>query len=421
MDANDQVVITGLGVVSPIGIGSEVFWQNLLEGQSGIRSIPFLNGCETLAPIGGYIPEFDVSDRVRPRKALKVMSRDIQLAFAAADLAVQDACVGRSGIEPERLGVVFGTDLIPCELHEIAPAIRGCIEHGRFDFSRWGTRAMSDLYPLWLLKYLPNMPASHIGIAFDARGPNNTLTLGEISGLGSIAEAVRVIERGHADAMICGGTGCRIHPAFHARQSAYPLSRRRDDPTAACRPFDADRDGMVHGEGAGVLVLERRRHAESRGATIYAGIGGFANTCRAAGRDDTLLNEAIARAIRSALGQAGLSSREVGHVNAHGLGTPTDDEIEAKAIRQTLGDVPVTAPKSYFGSLAAGSGVVELAVTLLSFRNGLVPPTLNYQHPDPRCPIQVIHGQPLKDSTGTAVVLNHSPTGQVASLVVTAG
>jgi len=418
MDANDQVVITGLGVVSPIGIGCQAFRQSLLEGRSGVRTIPLPGGFHIPSSIGGDVPDFDVKDRIRPRKALKVMSRDIQMAFAAADLAVQEACVLRSGIEPGRLGIVFGTDLIPCELDEIAPAVRGCLVDGEFDFRRWGRRAMSDLYPLWLLKYLPNMPACHIGIAFDARGPNNTLTLGEVSGLCAIAEGIRVIQRGQADVMICGGTGSRIHPAFWARHKAYPLSKRTNDPAAACRPFDADRDGTVHGEGAGAIVLERRRHAEARGADIYVEIKGFANTSRPAGTGPHLLTEAIARAIRLALEASGFSIHDIGHVNAHGLGTVTDDEMEAQAIHRTLGDVPVTAPKSYFGNLAAGAGVVELAVSLLAIRHGFVPPTLNYSRPDPRCPVRVVHDRPLTGVPPSAMVLNHSPTGQVASLVV---
>lgn len=417
MDANDQVVITGLGVVSPIGIGCHDFRQSLLEGRSGVQAIPFLRGRNAPGPIGGYIPHFDVADRIRPRKALKVMSRDIQMAFAAADLAVQEACILRSGIAPERLGIVFGSDLIPCELDEIAPAVRGCLVEGAFEFGRWGRRAMSDLYPLWLLKYLPNMPACHIGIAFDAQGPNNTLTMGEVSGLCSVAEGVRVIQRGQADVMICGGTGSRIHPAYWARSRAYPLSKRTDDPATACRPFDADRDGTVHGEGAGAVVLERKRHAESRGAAIYAEIKGFANTSCST-EPGVGLADAIARAIRLALESADLSVRDIGHVNAHGLGTVADDEAEALAIHRALGDVPVTAPKSYFGNLAAGAGVVELAVSLLAIRHGFVPPTLNYHRPDPKCPIRVVHGRPLTGASPAAVVLNHSPTGQVASLVV---
>lgn len=418
MDANDQVVITGLGVVSPIGVGNQAFRQSLLDGRSGVRRIPLPGGNAIPHSIGGYIPDFDVKDRVRPRKALKVMSRDIQMAFAAADLAVQEACILRSGIEPKRLGIVFGTDLIPCELDEIAPAVRGCLVDGEFDFRRWGRRAMADLYPLWLLKYLPNMPACHIGIALDAQGPNNTLTLGEISGLCAVAEAVRVIQRGQADVMICGGTGSRVHPAFWARYKAYPLSQRTDEPAAACRPFDADRDGTVHGEGAGAIVLERKRHAEARGADIYAEVKGIANTSRPAGPGTRLLAEAIARAIRLALEASGLSSRDIGHVNAHGLGTVADDEMEAEAIHRTLGDVPVTAPKSYFGNLAAGAGVVELAVSLLAIRHGFVPPTLNYNRPDPRCPVRVVRDRPLTGAAPSAMVLNHSPTGQVASLVV---
>jgi len=412
-----EVVITGLGVVSPIGTGPEEFWRSLSEGRSGIRRIPVLDGQAFPFAIGGLIPDFDATDKIRPRKALKVMSRDIQLAFVAADMALQEAGIAASGVAPERLGIVFGADLIPCELDEIANAIRSCIVDGRFDFSLWGTRALSELYPLWLLKYLPNMPACHIGIAYDARGPNNSLTLAEVSSLAAIMEAVRVIQRGDADVMVAGGTGCRIHPAVWVRTGAYQLSSRIEEPERACRPFDADRDGMVHGEGAGAVVLESRKHAEARGARILGRVLGFACAFEARRPDRAWSGEAVKRAIHDALRMAELTPREVGHVNAHGLATVEDDIAEACAIRCELGDAPVTAPKSYFGNLAAGTGAVELAVSLLAFRHGQVPATLNCERPDPRCPINVIHKGPVS-AAPVAVVLNHSRIGQAVALVV---
>jgi 3-oxoacyl-[acyl-carrier-protein] synthase II len=415
-----EVVITGLGVVSPIGTGPEEFWRSLSEGRSGVRRISVLNGQSFPFSIGGQIPDFDATDKIRPRKALKVMSRDIQLAFVAADMALQQAGIAASGVSPERLGIVFGADLIPCELDEIANAIRSCIVDGRFDFSRWGTRALSELYPLWLLKYLPNMPACHIGIAYDARGPNNSLTLAEVSSLAAITEAVRVIQRGDADVMVAGGTGCRIHPAVWVRTGAYQLASRIDEPERACRPFDVDRDGMVHGEGAGAVVLESRKHAEARGARILARILGFACAFEARRVGRPWSGEAIKRAISQALRSSGLIPRDVGHVNAHGLSTVEDDIAEACAIRAELGDVPVTAPKSFFGNLAAGTGVVELVASILAFQYGRVPRILNCERPDPRCPINVINKDPLSAAPPVAVVLNHSRIGQAIALIVAA-
>lgn len=412
-----EVVITGLGVVSPIGTGCDAFWESLCEGRSGIRRIESLDGETAPYVIAGQVLNFDAKDRVRPRKALKVMSRDIQLAFVAADMALQSSGVPGCGIEPERFGIVFGADLIPCELEEMVGAVRSCIVDGRFDFSQWGSRAMSELYPLWLLKYLPNMPACHIGIAYDARGPNNSLTLAEVSSLAAIAEAVRVIQRGDADLMVAGGTGSRVHPMVWVRAGAYELSSRIHEPERACRPFDADRDGMVHGEGAGAVVLEKRQHAEARGAKILGRVLGFGFAFEPRRPGTPLTGLAIRRAIRQSLRSADLAPQDVGHVNAHGVSTVEDDIAEAQAIAGELGDVPVTAPKSFFGNLAAGTGAVELAATLLGFLHGEVPMTLNYERPDPRCPVNVLR-KPLRNRPATAVVLNHSRTGQAVSLVV---
>lgn len=418
MDHWPEVVITGLGVVSPIGVGCETFWHSLCHGQSGICKIEVLNGYDWPFSIGGCIRGLDLKDRIRPRKALKVMSRDIQLGFLAADLAIEMAHLAPGHVAAERLGIVFGADLIPCDLQEIAAAVRACIVDGRFEFSQWGPRAMSELYPLWLLKYLPNMPACHIGIAHDARGPNNTLTLAEVSSLASVAEAVRVIQRGDADVMIAGGTGSSVHPSIWVREKAYQLSRRIDAPSEACRPFDADRDGMVHGEGAGALVLERREFAQARGANILAQVLGCACACEPRRFTQLHTGEAIRQAILQVMQRAGLRRQEIGHVNAHGLGTIDDDIIEAQAIRSVLDDVPVTAPKSFFGNLVAGTGAVELAASVLGLMHGVIPFTLNYEKSDPRCPVNVVAQAPAPSKQSTALILNHTRTGQAAALLI---
>ncbi|NLE38221.1 MAG: beta-ketoacyl-[acyl-carrier-protein] synthase family protein [Pirellulaceae bacterium] len=418
MNSSREIVITGMGVVSPIGIGDEAFWASLRAGRGGIRRLELFDGGEPRPAIGADVRDFDPKRFVRPRKSLKVMSRDIQLAFAAADMAVQQAAINGE-VDPERFGVVFGADMIACDLSEIQPAFAKCIVDGRFDFARWGEAAMSEMFPLWMLKYLPNMPACHVGIAQDARGPNNSLTMGDASSLAAVAEACRVLERGQADAMIAGGVGCRLEPAIWAYHRAYQLSARVDDPAAALRPFDADRDGLVFGEGSGVVVLEERRHAEARGAAILARIKGFACCFEPRRAGDKPEGVAVGRSIVGVLEQAGLRAADIGHVNAHGLGTTVDDRLEAKAIRDTLGDVPVTALKGFFGSLGAGSGAIEIIANVLALRDGVVPPTLNYHKPDPECPIRVIRDEPMPIRRPTALVLSQSRIVQSMALLLT--
>ena len=424
MAFQQAIVVTGVGVVSPLGIGREPFWAALIEGRSGIRRLDLPTDPSDTPPIGGVVADFDPKQYVRPRKSLKVMSRDIQLAFAAADLACVEAGLSERPVDSERLGVVFGASMIPCDLDELIGAYRACMMDGRFDFHRWGQAAMAELFPLWMLKYLPNMPACHIGIAQDARGPNNSITAGDVSTLSALAEASRVLERGQADAMIAGGVGTRLQPAQWVRNHVLGMSRRGDAPEAASRPFDAARDGLVAGEGAGSLFLETERNAQARGATILARVLGTAaayephgtSTWNAAtsGRGTT----AIRRAILDALGDAELQPDDLGFVVANGLGTLEDDRIEAQAIRETLGDVPVTAPKSYYGYLGAGCGALEAALGVLALRHGQVPPTLNYEQADPQCPVNIIHGRPMPLGRRAAMILGHSRQGQAVAVVL---
>jgi 3-oxoacyl-[acyl-carrier-protein] synthase II len=418
MAFQQNIVVTGMGVVSPIGIGRGPFWASLVEGRSGIRRIDLPTEAARVPPFGGVVADFDPKQYVRPRKSLKVMSRDIQLAFAAADLACVEAGLRQHAVDPERLGVVFGSGLIPCELDELAGAFRGCTVEGRFDFGRWGSAAMANLFPLWMLKYLPNMPACHVAIAQDARGPNNSITLGDVSTLCAVAEASRILERGQADAIIAGGVGAPLHPAHWVRTNILGLSRRNDAPEAASRPFDALRDGLVGGEGAAALFLETERCAKARGVPIMARVLGAASAFEPCRNGRPLAGEAIRRTILAAVRDAGLAPADVGFVVAHGLSTPEDDRLEAQAIRATLGDVPVTAPKSYFGHLGPGSGSLESVLGILAIQHGQVPATLNYQQPDPQCPVHVIHGRPMPLDRPTALILSHTRHGQAAAVVL---
>jgi 3-oxoacyl-[acyl-carrier-protein] synthase II len=238
----------------------------------------------------------------------------------------------------------------------------------------------------------------------------------------AIAEGMRVIERDGADVMIVGGTGTRLHPLnWVFRDNPLLLSPRTQPPEQVSRPFDAARDGTVYGEGAAAFVLESHAGAKARGAKILARILGFGNTFEACTPGKTFPGQAIRAAIRQSLRDAHLEAGDVGHVNAHGLSTQLHDSAEAHAIRDVLGDVPVTAPKSYFGNLGAGSGAVELLATLVAFETGQVPRILNYEQADPNCPINVVHTQPLAIGKKAAVVLNQTLTGQSVAMALAGG
>ena len=290
--------------------------------------------------------------------------------------------------------MIGAAGLMYCDLDELREPFQAWINQEDFDIHRWSERAMGELYPLWMLKYLPNMPACHIGIRYDARGPNNTISQGDASSLMAIAEAADLIRRDLADVVIVGGTGSRINVSdLMWHRGARVSCNGTKEPAAICRPFDRDRSGLVFGEGAAQLVLESRDHAERRGVRPLARVAGSAVRYEAAVESLHPTGDAIRRAIVAALAAARLETYHVGHVNAHGNSTREDDPIEARAIRETLGNVPVTAPKSFFGNLGHGSGTVELAVSLVALAEGVIPPTLNYETPDPECPVNVVRDE----------------------------
>ncbi len=282
--AEREVVITGVGIVSPIGVGREAVWDAIESRRSGVRPLPHLESVGWLAPFGGDVSDFDPKELIQPRKSIKVMSRDIQLASAAAELAWQDGCLSQATLAPERFGVLGAAGVMYCDLEELRIPFLEWIKQEDFDIHRWSRQAMGELYPLWMLKYLPNMPACHIGIRYDARGPNNTIAEGDVSPLLALSEAVDVIRRDHADVMIVGGTGSRINVSDLMWHRGARLARNGQlPPSAVCRPFDAGRSGQVNGEGAAQIVVEDRDHAERRGARILAR-GRRRHAMRAGGR-----------------------------------------------------------------------------------------------------------------------------------------
>jgi 3-oxoacyl-[acyl-carrier-protein] synthase II len=393
-----------------------------------------LTNCEALpARIAGEVKDFDPRASVKQRKTLKLMCRDAQLAVAAAALACRDAGIEDGVIDPERFGVALGADRICSSMEDCDLIYRPCLVDGRFDFSRWGTEGMGSAFPLGFLRVLPNMSACHISINQDARGPNNTIHQCDTSSLQAVIEAARVIQRGMADVMIAGGASSTMNPFdWAARGVSGRLSPRSDDPRDVMRPFDALRDGEVAAEGAAVYLLESSRHAQARKARILARILGGASAAEPAGNSpgrtdwQSVLRSGghagrgtgLQRAVRLAIVEAGLRPHEIGHVNAQGASLALEDRIEARAIHACLPDVPVTAPRSYFGNAGAAAGAIELIASVMGVGEGRIPATLNYQYPDPECPVPVIHGKPLVTNLRTALAINWTRVGQATALVL---
>ena len=430
-----RVVVTGMGVVCPLGLSLEDLWQGLVEGRSGVSGIesfpcagtPLHHAAEARG-FTGDIDNFGPLEGERKkaiRKGLKVMCRESQMAVAAAQRALYDSGNPAAHHPPERFGCVFGSDYmlsLPDDFTSSVARCRGA--DGSFEFDRWAADGMPQLTPLWLLKYLPNMPASHIAIYNDLRGPSNSLTLREASGHLAVGEAVVTIQRGAADIMVVGATGTRVHPmktvhALQSEQVALPDGSDQE-PTRWSRPFDRSRRGMVLGEGAAVLILEEASHAEARGARIYGEIVGHAARCATDANGVGLRRTAHAHAMRRALAMAEVSADGLGHVHAHGASTTVGDREEAAAMQDVLGAaaarVPTVAAKSHFGNLGGGSGLVECVASLLAVRQGELFPLLNHETPDPECPIRPAR---RGDAAGGLFVSTAvTPQGQAGSLVI---
>jgi 3-oxoacyl-[acyl-carrier-protein] synthase II len=416
-----RAVVTGLGMVTPIGTGKAAFWEALSSRRSGIRPLTAFDASALPCRVAGQIDGFDAKQYIdkKERKSIKVMSRPIQLAVAGAQLALDDAGVDKAQLDPARFGVEFGAGLIASELDEIGPPSQISVNgHPDFvDLDKWGAEGLASMPPLWMLKYLPNMLASHVSILHNAQGPNNTITENEVASLLALGEAYRIIARDLADFFLVGGADSKLNPLSMVRHSLFmPLTRRNEDPERACRPFDRSRDGMILGEGAGVLAVEELEHAKKRGAHIYAEIVGFG-----AAFDRGCKGPGLARAVRAALGDAGIAPDDVDHINAQGTSAVEADIWEARGLHEVFGackrPVPVLAVKSYLGSLIAGSSTTELTVSLLALEHGKVPATLNYEEPDARCPVPVIkESQPV--TKPYVVKVSFTELGQCAATVL---
>jgi 3-oxoacyl-[acyl-carrier-protein] synthase II len=414
-----RTVLTGLGVICPIGAGPAAFWQALLAGTAGVHTITSLDPFALPSKMAGEVRDFSPKALIEKsyRRTLNAMARTVEFGVIGCQQAMQDAGLGKGSVPPERIGVEFASVMGATELDDLGPASKKSLlpDQSGPDFPSWGSIGLSEVPPLWMLKYLPNMPACHASIIFDIQGPSNTQILGDTAGAVALGEALRIIRRGAADVMLVGGSEAKVHPLSLSRFNLFAqFSKRNNDPEGAIRPFDRDRDGTAPGEGVAAFTLEDLDYALSRKAKIYAEV-----VTVASGVDRGLTGPGLARVIRNALNAAGIQPQDVDHVNAHGLGTTRGDAFEARGIAEVFGkSVHVFAPLSRFGNLGAGSALLELACSVLALQHGQLPGTLNHANPDPACPIAVYTGAPRSITKPYAVKLSYTELGQCTAAVI---
>ncbi len=436
-----RVVVTGLGPVTPIGVGVDAFWQALLDGRSGTHRIESFDPSRFDSQIGGEIADVrKVNDFVPKgyRKAGKIMARDIELAVVAAWHAVMDAglrtkCIieradaeGPQNLDSARFGANIGAGLICADLGELSEALAQSTTEDLFSLRIWGNEGMQNLTPLWLLKFLPNMLACHVTIVHDAQGPSNTITCGEASSHLAIGEAYRTIERGTADVCICGGAESKANPMALIRQSlGKRLSTRNDAPESACRPFGKDRDGTVATEGGGLVILESLEHAQARGARIYAELVGFgaAHDAHTPMQPTTPHPEGrgVALAAQKALRDAGLANADVRLVVPMACGLSVHDASEAAGLRSLFDDVPVMAVNGGIGNNGAGTGAIDFIAACLAVHHNTITAAVNSDPLDTECGLNVVLDGPVDAPVDVALTTAYAlGGGQNAALALKA-
>src|SRR5947207_3107164 len=388
-----RVVVTGMGTVNPLGKNVEEYWHGLIEGRSGASPIERFPSDRLATKFACQVRTFDPQDYLE-RKAAQRMARFSQMAVAASGMALTDSGLELAKEDSFRVGVSMGTGI------------------GAFDDMTTGAATFltkGRLNPLYAPMIIPNMAGASVAMQFHLRGPNATVTTACAASTQSLGEATRIIQRGEADVMLAAGSEASLCEVGIASFNAIrALSTRNDAPEKASRPFDRHRDGIVPGEGAGILILESEEHAINRGARIYGEVLGYATTNDAfhqVAPDET--GEAPAKAISLALQDAGLQPADVDYVNAHGTSTQLNDAGETKALKIALGEyaykVPISSTKSMVGHLLGAAGAVEAIATLLTINRGMIHPTINYENPDPECDLDYVPNQARRKDVRIAI------------------
>lgn len=421
-----RVVITGIGVVSPNGIGRESFSDAIAEGRSGVSPIECFDTSGQAVKIAGEVKNFDVRPYLgEHKKNEKILSRAVAFAIGAAAMAVEDSGLETGRLDPERFGVCMGTGITPMDVTQLAgPISRGLGDDGAFDVGRFSKAQAESIFPLWLLKHLPNMAASHISILHRAMGPNNTIVTACAAGTQAIGEAFRLVARGDADVILAGGCDSRLDPLLLvAYQAMNAVSRSARPASEVSRPFDGERDGFVIGEGASVLVIESLQHAKRRKAHIHAEVLGYGSSFDAYSitRPEPE-GRGAAISMRSALREARVDPADIDYINAHGTSTRLNDLMETVAVKRVFGhraaSIPMSSQKSMVGHLIGASGALEAAATAISLERGVVPPTINQSVRDPDCDLDYVPNTAREVPVRMALSNSFGFGGQNASLVM---
>ncbi len=390
-----NVVVTGLGTITPIGNTAEKFWEGLIAGRNGIDTLTRFDPSRLTTRLGGEVKDFDVSKYMETKEARRT-DLFVQYAMAATHQAMVDAGFDREAPPPDRIGALIGTGIGGITTFETQH--RTMLEKGPDRVS-----------PFFIPMMIANMASGQISIRWNLKGPNFTTVSACASGAHAIGEAFQAIRAGQADAMVCGGSEATMTElCFAGFCSMKAMSTRNDEPTRASRPFDAERDGFVMGEGAGVVVLEEEERARKRGARIYARVAGYGLTADAhhitAPAPD---GEGAARAMRAALEDARLAPEDVGYINAHGTSTPLNDRMETAAVKHVFGEharrLALGSTKSMTGHLLGAAGGIEFVASALALHHGILPPTINYEHPDPECDLDCVPNEARKATVHAAL------------------
>lgn len=405
-----RVVVTGLGVVSPLGTGKETFWSHLCAGKSGVSRVTHFDVSQYPTQIGAEVKDFNPLDYV-DKKEVRRMDRFTHFAVAAGRLAFEDASLEAENLDKDRAGVSVGSGV---------GGIQTLEEQHKVLLEK-GPRRVS---PFFIPMLIANMASGYISIEFGLRGVNTTLVTACATGTHSIGEAFRVIQRGDADLMVAGGCEAAFTPlAFAGFCAMRAMSTRNHEPERASRPFDRDRDGFVMGEGAGVVILESLEHALNRGARIYAEVAGYGTSSDA--YHITAPDPEGAGAIRcmtTALSDAGTARNEVDYINAHGTSTGLNDKTETSAVKIVFGEyayrLVVSSTKSMTGHLLGAAGGIEAVACILAVRDDIIPPTINYDTPDPECDLNYAPNKALERTVRTAMSNSFGFGGTNASLIV---
>ncbi len=433
---NRDVVITGLGAITGHGIGAEAMWQGLLEGRSALAPISAFDASGFPCAVAAEVPEFSAKDFVPKsyRKAVKVMARDIQIAVAAARLAVEDAGLvtkdlgeGETPTYPtDRVGCQIGAGLISCEIDELTRALTTSLDdNGNFDLRAWGEGGMNNLPPLWLLKYLPNMLACHVTIIHDAKGPSNTITCAEASGLLSVGESMRVIARGDADCCFTGGAEAKVNPMGLTRMDLAKRLAPTEagaDPASYIKPYDPNATGGLLGEVGGICIVESKETASARGAKPYANLAGFGaghSPRRGSARERA---EGVIAAIEAALHQAKATPSDIDAIVPHASGIPHLDEEEIAAFEELFGsrlpEIPLVTLTPSIGDGLAGAGGAAVSVAALCLRHQSLPGRI---HPGSPANNMMAGASQQQDARlDRVLVCSNALGGQNAALVLSA-